>query len=44
MNIKNNGVFTKIEEFEFIIDSFRGKSTLGVGSFGEVKLARHKKS
>lgn len=41
MEVENKGIFKSIKEFQFVIDPKKGKSQLGVGSFGEVKLAKH---
>ncbi|KAL4441400.1 hypothetical protein ABPG74_013695 [Tetrahymena malaccensis] len=44
LDLANNKKFSSITEFEFIKDPKKNKTQLGVGSFGEVKLAIHKKS
>ncbi|KAL4464498.1 hypothetical protein ABPG72_003908 [Tetrahymena utriculariae] len=44
LDLVNNKKYSSIAEFEFIKDPKKNKTQLGVGSFGEVKLAIHKKS
>ena len=40
--MRQNEKFTSIEEFEILPVPTSTKNCLGVGSFGNVKLARHK--
>ena len=44
LNLVDNGLFYSILEFDFIKDPIKNKSQLGMGSFGEVKLAINKKN
>lgn len=44
LDLVNNNKFSSANEFEFIKDPKKNKSQLGIGSFGEVKLAAHKKT
>ncbi len=44
IEIQSKGIFSNIDEFIFLKDPVKGKNNIGVGSFGEVKLAKHKES
>jgi hypothetical protein len=41
IDIPSKGIFNNIDQFTFLKDPVKGKATIGVGSFGEVKLAKH---
>ncbi|EGR28202.1 protein kinase domain protein [Ichthyophthirius multifiliis] len=44
LNLVDNKIFNSIDEFQFIKDPIKNRIQLGMGSFGEVKLAINKKT